>query len=830
MTQDLRTNSAHSKRNEQINRWKESETCKESSQPKTVDRKVAFSNGCIFLASCAAGDREEVEDLLGRGADINTANVDGLTALHQACIDNNFDMVKLLVTAGADINKDDNEGWTPLHATASLGFLSIATFLLDHGADITAVNNDGELVIDISESDDMESLLRKKLDAKKVNCEEMRHREEQAMLNDAKDWYNSGNFGDHPHPRTGATALHVAAAKGYKEVINLLVKCGAGINQVDYDGWTPLHAAAHWAQREACEVLATHHADMEIKNWAGQTPVDVADPDVVDLLDELKMKQVTLEETNQDHKKVDKVTGAPGKNRKGKRSSIPRLSQQDKEAIKQLIKEEKAPKLTDGDGIKSEESQILAEDISLPTTVPVIHPISSNTNTHADIKDHPSIKKYIGTSKVATDKSKCQEHSKQNLGLNTNLPMRRPASLRSRPAKEAVTEDSNTDVRRARSFDSDEQFYSKLAELRQRIRANSVPTLSKIMPNCLPLNPLDPNTDFQSLTLPKNHKNCNKELGTSSLPRQLNSRLLSSTLDDHHKQSPTHSYTSQVDPKPSPVSLLNCNTKVATQDAFMPNPSSGVIASHINQEDKSKVGDHEVISQSPVNSPRGRSLVPPVRDETPEIQRKAHAKRVRETRRSTQGITLEDLKSAEQLAKKKQQQQAVQRSSKDQLGSSVTSVTASPSTGVLPPAITSTIMTTGSREDCHNSNSDMDIEGKEYFKMLWEKSQAENASLMRDMKLIKTDLESTKTQLHAAKNNPASDIQVHELGSSSSVTSVSSTAAPSTGVFPPALTSTIMRTGSREERMRLIDQLKIDNLRLREENGALIRVIAKLSK
>ena len=34
-----------------------------------------------------------------------------------------------------------------------------------------------------------------------------------------------------------------------------------------------------------------------------------------------------------------------------------------------------------------------------------------------------------------------------------------------------------------------------------------------------------------------------------------------------------------------------------------------------------------------------RSFVPPVRDEEHEIQRKAHAKRVRETRRSTQ-VTL----------------------------------------------------------------------------------------------------------------------------------------------------------------------------------------------
>lgn len=43
-----------------------------------------------------------------------------------------------------------------------------------------------------------------------------------------------------------------------------------------------------------------------------------------------------------------------------------------------------------------------------------------------------------------------------------------------------------------------------------------------------------------------------------------------------------------------------------------------------------------------------------MRDEESETQRKAHAKRVRETRRSTQGVTLEEVKTAEQLAKKKQ--------------------------------------------------------------------------------------------------------------------------------------------------------------------------------
>ena len=131
----------------------------------------------------------------------------------QACIDDNLDMVEFLVANGADVDRGDNEGWTPLHATASCGFLSIARlnalsllfvvhsysssrFLLDHGSNVAAVNNDGELAIDISESDEMEELLQKEIDAQKVNCDEARNREEQCMLDDARDWKNSGKLGD----------------------------------------------------------------------------------------------------------------------------------------------------------------------------------------------------------------------------------------------------------------------------------------------------------------------------------------------------------------------------------------------------------------------------------------------------------------------------------------------------------------------------------------------------------------------------------------------------------------------------------------------------------
>lgn len=83
MSLETRCNSARFKRAEQLRRWEESDTNREPVSPKQNIRKIKFSSGCVFLAACAAGEEDEVIHLLEKGADINTANVDGLTALHQ---------------------------------------------------------------------------------------------------------------------------------------------------------------------------------------------------------------------------------------------------------------------------------------------------------------------------------------------------------------------------------------------------------------------------------------------------------------------------------------------------------------------------------------------------------------------------------------------------------------------------------------------------------------------------------------------------------------------------------------------------------------------------
>ncbi|XP_015270699.1 PREDICTED: protein phosphatase 1 regulatory subunit 12A isoform X3 [Gekko japonicus] len=293
---------AKQKRNEQLKRWIGSETDLEPPVVKRKKTKVKFDDGAVFLAACSSGDTEEVLRLLEHGADINYANVDGLTALHQACIDDNVDMVKFLVENGASINQPDNEGWIPLHAAASCGYLDIAEYLISQGAHVGAVNSEGDTPLDIAEEEAMEELLQNEVNRQGVDIEAARKEEERIMLRDARQWLNSGHINDVRHAKSGGTALHVAAAKGYTEVLKLLIQAGYDVNIKDYDGWTPLHAAAHWGKEEACRILVENLCDMEAVNKVGQTAFDVADEDILGYLEELQKKQNMLHSEKKEKK------------------------------------------------------------------------------------------------------------------------------------------------------------------------------------------------------------------------------------------------------------------------------------------------------------------------------------------------------------------------------------------------------------------------------------------------------------------------------------------------------------------------------------------------
>ncbi|XP_072822648.1 protein phosphatase 1 regulatory subunit 12C isoform X3 [Vicugna pacos] len=345
---------ARERRQEQLRQW----GARAGSEPGPGERRartVRFERAAEFLAACAGGDLDEARLMLraadpGPGAEpdptappparavLDSTNADGISALHQACIDENLEVVRFLVEQGATVNQADNEGWTPLHVAASCGYLDIARYLLSHGANIAAVNSDGDLPLDLAESDPMEGLLKAEIARRGVDVEAARRAEEELLLHDTRCWLNGGAMPEARHPRTGASALHVAAAKGYIEVMRLLLQAGYDPELRDGDGWTPLHAAAHWGVEDACRLLAEHGGGMDSLTHAGQRPCDLADEEVLSLLEELARKQEDLRNQKEASQSRGQESQVPASS-KHRRSSVCRLSSREKISLQDLSKE-----------------------------------------------------------------------------------------------------------------------------------------------------------------------------------------------------------------------------------------------------------------------------------------------------------------------------------------------------------------------------------------------------------------------------------------------------------------------------------------------------------
>src|SRR5262245_17382059 len=85
------------------------------------------------------GDLKAVKSLLRDGADINSAQADGMTALHWAVQRNDLDMVSALLAAHADYHIANRTGVRPLYLAAMNGNASSIARLLDAGEDANAV-------------------------------------------------------------------------------------------------------------------------------------------------------------------------------------------------------------------------------------------------------------------------------------------------------------------------------------------------------------------------------------------------------------------------------------------------------------------------------------------------------------------------------------------------------------------------------------------------------------------------------------------------------------------------------------------------------------------
>lgn len=294
---------AAKRRTQQIKAWLQKEKELNKKPPKSTKsnkKGIHFSSSVVLLEAAARNDIEEVKKLLNNGVSPDACNEDGLTALHQCCIDNNEEMLLLLLNYNADVNAEDSEKWTPLHAAATCGHLNLVKLLVKHGANLLAVNADGNMPYDICEDDEVLDYIELEMAKKGITqnlIDNTRSSKEREMLNDMKILASNGESLER-YDNQGATPLHIAAANGYLSVATFLLEQGVQTDVKDKDEWQPSHVAACWGHVEILEILARYGANLNAKNKNNETPADICeDPDVKERILELKMEQQLKKQT-----------------------------------------------------------------------------------------------------------------------------------------------------------------------------------------------------------------------------------------------------------------------------------------------------------------------------------------------------------------------------------------------------------------------------------------------------------------------------------------------------------------------------------------------------
>ena len=191
---------------------------------------VAAAADSPVADAAVRGDVAAVRGLLERGADVQTARPDGMTALHWAAMRSDVEMAEMLLYAGANIEATTRIGQhTPLHVAGRSGQAEVVQALLEAGADPHAASS------------------------------------------------------------SGATPLHLAAQAGNAAAVAALLDHGADVNARERTwGQTPLMFAAASNRLGPVNVLMERGADLEVATRV----VDLPALDSMDRAAAARRKQV----------------------------------------------------------------------------------------------------------------------------------------------------------------------------------------------------------------------------------------------------------------------------------------------------------------------------------------------------------------------------------------------------------------------------------------------------------------------------------------------------------------------------------------------------------
>ena len=178
-----------------------------------------------------------VRTLLAKHADVNTAQVDGMTALHWAVYHDDTETARLLVRSGANVNATNVYGVPPLSLASMNGNAAVVKALLDAGANANASQPGGETVLmTAARAGSVDSV--KALLARGANANARERRDQTALMWAAAEGHAAvvqalveGGADVRAKLKSGFTPLFFAVREGHIEVTRTLIKAGANVNE-----------------------------------------------------------------------------------------------------------------------------------------------------------------------------------------------------------------------------------------------------------------------------------------------------------------------------------------------------------------------------------------------------------------------------------------------------------------------------------------------------------------------------------------------------------------------------------------------------------------------
>jgi ankyrin repeat protein len=175
-----------------------------------------LKDSSALITAAAAGDLNQVKELLVAGADVNVKGGDGRTPLMEACYAGNTQIVRLLLDKGANVGLKKNDGATAF-SFAQGGNSQEIIQMLDQVGQLLSASGKGDV------------------------------KEVRALIDKGASVNARGE--------DGRTALMEAAYGGHTEVVKLLLEKGADVTPVKDDGATALSLTQGASHRDIQQML-----------------------------------------------------------------------------------------------------------------------------------------------------------------------------------------------------------------------------------------------------------------------------------------------------------------------------------------------------------------------------------------------------------------------------------------------------------------------------------------------------------------------------------------------------------------------------------------------